>query len=80
MNKKQREGSDLYEGYCVDLAEEIFTNILEMPYKLRIVADGKYGSKTPTGWNGMIGELTRQVSIAIKQGDYTASFIDVKFI
>jgi len=57
-----RQGNDRYEGYCVDLAEEIFTNILGMPYRLQIVADGKYGTRMPDGkWNGMIGELTDEV-------------------
>jgi len=33
-----------------------------MSHRLQIVADGKYGGKTPTGeWNGMIGELTNRV-------------------
>jgi len=68
MNKKAREdglpreGNDRFEGYCVDLADKIFAGIMGTPYKLRIVADGMYGARTPGGtWNGMIGELTRQV-------------------
>jgi len=58
-----REDNDRFEGYCVDLADKIFRHILKVPYKLKIVADGMYGAKTtPEGtWNGMIGELTRQV-------------------
>jgi len=69
MNKKPREdgtprsGNDRYEGYCVDLADKIFADILGMTYHMRIVRDGMYGAKSAGGtWNGMIGELTRGVT------------------
>jgi len=59
-----REGNDRYEGYCVDLADKIFAEILQKPYRMHIVTDGMYGAKEKSGmWNGMIGELTRQVSV-----------------
>jgi len=67
-----REGNDRYEGYCVDLANKIFEDILLLPYQLRIVADGKYGAKTKGGtWNGMIGELTREVLYVRRWIDYS---------
>jgi len=59
-----REGNDRFEGYCVDLADEIFRQRLNMPYQLRIVRDGQYGAqKDPGIWTGMIGELTRGVGV-----------------
>jgi len=51
-----------FKGYCVDLAHMIFNDIVHVPHELRIVKDRVYGGKTGNGtWNGMIGELTRQV-------------------
>jgi len=33
-------------------------------YEIRLVRDGKYGSRERNGtWNGMVGELTRQVCL-----------------
>ena len=62
----ERKGNDRFEGYCVDLAEEIFTEIVGLPYLLRIVKDGMYGAQEPDStWNGMIGELTREVPFFI---------------
>jgi len=59
-----RKGNDRYQGYCVELAEKIFKDRLNLLYELRIVGDGKYGSKELDGkWNGMIGELTRGVRL-----------------
>lgn len=57
-------GNDRYEGYCKDLADSIAKNV-GFNYELRIVKDLKYGgldSKSPSGWNGMVGELIRKVS------------------
>ncbi|XP_076352002.1 glutamate receptor ionotropic, kainate 2-like isoform X2 [Tachypleus tridentatus] len=46
-----------YEGYCVDLIEEI-AKILRFKYVFREVADRTYGKKNEWGeWNGMIREL-----------------------
>jgi Ligated ion channel L-glutamate- and glycine-binding site len=57
-------GNDRYEGYCVELAKKICTEYLNAPYTIKLVADGKYGEKMGDGvWNGMIGELTRRVSV-----------------
>lgn len=67
MLKKNHEklvGNDKYEGYCVELAAEIAKHV-GYQYKLKIVADGKYGAKDPETkmWNGMVGELVYGVSI-----------------
>ncbi|CAG2110606.1 unnamed protein product [Medioppia subpectinata] len=57
-------GNDRYEGYCKDLADSIAKNV-NFNYELRLVNDSKYGgldSKSPSGWNGMVGELIRKES------------------
>jgi len=55
-------GNDRFEGYCVDLAA-ILADELQFSYELKLVADSKYGASMDNGsWNGMVGELTRQVS------------------
>jgi len=61
------EGNKQFDGYCFDLAEKIFTDILKMAYQLRIVKDGMYGAKDKKTqkWNGMIGELTEGVSVVV---------------
>ncbi|XP_026879870.2 glutamate receptor 1a isoform X1 [Electrophorus electricus] len=57
-NHEQLVGNDKYEGYCVELAAEIAKHV-GYQYKLKIVADGKYGARDPDTkmWNGMVGEL-----------------------
>ena len=56
-----RQGNDQYEGYCVDLLEEV-SKVVGFNYTIQLVKDNKYGSKMEDGsWNGMIGELTRKV-------------------
>ncbi|XP_060783670.1 glutamate receptor 1a isoform X2 [Neoarius graeffei] len=70
MLKKNHEklvGNDKYEGYCVELAAEIAKHV-GYQYKLKIVADGKYGAKDPETkmWNGMVGELVYgKASVAV---------------
>ncbi|XP_039248467.2 glutamate receptor 3-like [Styela clava] len=60
---KSFQGNEKYEGFCVDLLNEI-SKIVPMQYKLRPVLDGQYGSKNEeTGiWNGMIGEVKYNVA------------------
>uniref|UniRef100_A0A8C5FIS5 Glutamate receptor n=1 Tax=Gadus morhua TaxID=8049 RepID=A0A8C5FIS5_GADMO len=57
-NWEMYEGNDQFEGYCVDLAQEIAKHI-GIKYKISIVPDGKYGARDPETkiWNGMVGEL-----------------------
>ena len=54
-------GNDRYEGFNVDLIEEI-SQILGFNYTIKLVADGNYGSydKVKGEWSGMIGELQTQ--------------------
>jgi len=55
-------GNDRYEGYCADLARKIADRI-GIDYLIQPVADSKYGSRDDNGtWNGMVGELVRNVS------------------
>ncbi|XP_022241144.1 glutamate receptor ionotropic, kainate 2-like [Limulus polyphemus] len=50
-------GNSRYEGYCVDLIEEI-SKVLGFKYKFREAADRTYGKRNEWGeWNGMIREL-----------------------
>ena len=47
-------GNERYEGYCKDLADAI-TRLTGIKFKIKPVADGKYGSPDPYyegGWNG----------------------------
>ncbi|XP_011152744.1 glutamate receptor ionotropic, kainate 2 [Harpegnathos saltator] len=56
-----------YEGYCIDLIEEIAQH-LKFQYKFELVPDGQYGNfnpKTKT-WNGLIRRLLdREADLAI---------------
>lgn len=54
--------NEQFEGYCKDLAD-LLAEKMSIRYELRLVKDGKYGGKIPNSseWNGMVGELVRQV-------------------
>lgn len=59
------DGNERYEGYCKDLAD-LISNHLNIKVVLKLVNDSKYGgidSTSPSSWNGMVGELTRQVRL-----------------
>ena len=59
-------GNARFEGYAADLAEKI-ADIVGFDYLIRLVKDDKYGSEKGEGegeWNGMVGELSRNVSVA----------------
>ena len=68
MRKKSDDGKPLvgnarYEGYCADLANEV-ARAVGFDYIIKLVKDSKYGEKEKDGtWNGMVGELTRRVSV-----------------
>lgn len=44
VDGKNLTGNDRFEGYCVDLAERL-AKIANFSYELKIVGDGKFGSK-----------------------------------
>jgi len=49
---------DMVEGYCADLAYDIFHRKLYLPYKFMI--EKKYGNENENGyWDGMVGALVR---------------------
>ena len=54
-------GNDRYEGYCADLAKLIADRV-GIDYVIQPVADQKYGILDNGSWNGMVGELVRNVS------------------
>lgn len=58
---EERSGNDMYEGYAVDLIEEL-SNLMGFKYVFKLVSDGKYGVQVNGTWNGMIGELIRNES------------------
>ncbi len=59
---KPLHGNDRFEGYCADVAKQL-ADIVGFEYKIVPVKDGKYGGTDENGtWNGMVGELIRNVS------------------
>ncbi|XP_071042115.1 glutamate receptor ionotropic, kainate 2-like [Parasteatoda tepidariorum] len=57
MMKVEDENGIRYEGFCVDLIQEIADD-LKFQYQIKEVDDGSYGRKNDIGeWNGMIREL-----------------------
>ena len=61
MKMKHVDGSFSYEGYCIDLLNELARN-LKFTYEIYPCPDGLYGAKTENGtWNGMIDELISEV-------------------
>lgn len=60
--RKPACGKENFIGYCVELAEKV-AKIVNFTYDICLVKDKMYGTKVANGtWNGMIGELTREVS------------------
>ena len=55
-------GNNRYDGFCAELAKKI-ANIAHFDYVLREVRDGKFGAIENGSWNGMVGELIREVSV-----------------
>lgn len=66
-NKTEEEGltmgNDKFEGFCVDIIEEI-AKMLNFRYNLTRVPDGKFGSLKPPPryWTGMVRQLIDDVS------------------
>ena len=59
--KKQEGGTISYEGYCIDLLNEL-ARILNFTFEIHHGFDGYYGDKTENGtWNGLVGELINEV-------------------
>ena len=61
MRKNEEDGGVSYEGYCVDLLNELARN-LKFTYEIYPSPDGFYGAETDNGtWDGIIGELLNEV-------------------
>ena len=61
MKSKNTDGSFRYEGFCIDLIDEL-ARILKFKYEIYPSPDGLYGSETENGtWNGVIGEIISKV-------------------
>ena len=57
MRKQEEDGTISYEGFCIDLFEQL-AKMLHFTYEIYPSPDGQYGGVTENGtWNGMIGEL-----------------------
>ena len=58
-------GNARYLGYCADLAKEV-AELVNFEYIIRPVRDKSYGRKDENEtWDGMVGELVRNVSTII---------------
>ena len=61
MKKVKEDGTISYEGYCIDLLNEL-ARILKFTFEIYPSPDGLYGAVTENGtWNGMIAELINKV-------------------
>ncbi|CAG2118559.1 unnamed protein product, partial [Medioppia subpectinata] len=62
-NKDELKGNDRYEGYVVDLVNEL-AKMLDFQVVIQLVADRQWGAKNAeTGeWNGMIGEVMNDIA------------------
>ena len=61
MKTKQDNGTITYEGYCIDLLNEL-ARVLKFTYEIYYSPDGMFGGVNENGiWNGMIGELVSEV-------------------
>ncbi|UJR28089.1 hypothetical protein I4U23_009345 [Adineta vaga] len=60
--KKDSNGSFYFEGYCIDMLDEIARR-LHFNYSIHIAEDAAYGKEDENGqWSGIIGELTRRTA------------------
>ena len=65
MKEENEDGSSSYEGYCIDLLNELARN-LKFTYEIYVSPDGMYGAQRDNGtWNGMIGEIVNEVGFII---------------
>ena len=65
MKEENEDGSSSYEGYCIDLLNELARN-LKFTYEIYVSPDGMYGAQTDNGtWNGMVGEIVNEVAFII---------------
>jgi len=67
-----------FTGYIPDLLDKLASHPdCNCKFNLKLVKDGRYGVlEDRTGWNGMIGELLREVciSVVLTNNDYFLPF------
>ena len=62
LNPNKTCGKHLFKGFCKDLADMVMADIGE-DYEMCLVKDNSYGERLEDGtWNGMIGEVIKQVA------------------
>ena len=59
-NGEKLNGNDLFEGYCIDLLEQI-SKIVGFNYTIKLVDDGLYGTIEDGIWNGLVKDLIDKV-------------------
>lgn len=66
MIKKENGGAKSYEGYSIDLLNEL-SRVLKFTYEIYQAPDGLFGAEMENGtWNGMIGEIIKGVCNLLK--------------
>ena len=64
-------GIEHFEGFCIDLASHIAKEI-KQEFNICIVPDDMYGAQLDNGsWNGMLGQVVRQVLRHVQGFIYT---------
>ncbi|XP_046371985.1 glutamate receptor ionotropic, kainate 1-like isoform X1 [Haliotis rufescens] len=53
--QRNRDTGD-FEGHLIDIIKEV-SKLLQFEYNVSLVPDGKFGSKKPYGWTGMVRQL-----------------------
>ncbi|XP_075215254.1 ionotropic receptor 25a-like [Lycorma delicatula] len=54
--KRDHEGNEIWEGYCIDLIKQLAK---DMYFDYEILTSDKHGIRFPNGsWNGLIGDLS----------------------
>ena len=78
--KNPKGGTSIYQGYCIDLLNELATN-LHFTYEIYTSPDGKYGAETANGtWNGMIGELVNKARYRVLSLDKYLAILPFRFL
>lgn len=59
------KGNARFRGFCMELLD-LLSRELGFTFAVELVKDGKYGDSNDGGkWNGMIGELLRNVGFLV---------------
>lgn len=73
-------GKANFVGFCADLAAEV-AKIVKFDYDICVVKDSMYGERlTNETWNGMIGELTRNVSERMRIECYMFLTLEISLV